>query len=162
MKTRLGGFDAATIRLDIPSRIEMLQTADVLVGEIASAAGFAEASTRDVQTACNEAVINAIVHGNQLDDTLRVRLEVVIHPGALRIRVRDEGPGFDATCVPNPLAPENLRKPSGRGVFLMRALMDEVVFRYAASGGTQVTMLKRREPKRTARGAADLAIEARP
>lgn len=122
----------------------MLGIASVLVGEFARTAGWAEASVRDIQAASHEAVANAIVHGNQQDETRRVTLELAVHPGELRIRVRDEGSGFDASAVPYPLAPENLYRPSGRGIFLMRALMDEVVFENPASGGAEVTMLKRR------------------
>ena len=62
--------------------------------------------------------------------------------GTLEIRVRDEGPGFDPSRVPDPLAPENLCKSSGRGILLMRSLMDSVTFR-RARGGMEVTMRKR-------------------
>ena len=70
-------------------------------------------------------------------------LEIALHPGGLEIRVRDEGRGFDPTGVPDPLALENLSRPSGRGILLMRTFMDDVTFRRPPSGGTEVTMLKR-------------------
>ena len=131
------------VELDIPSRIGMLETADVLVGHLASTAGFDLDSSLAIQTALHEALLNAIVHGNDEDETRRVNVELAARAGGLDVRVRDEGPGFDPTRVPDPLAPENLSKPSGRGIFLMRMLMDEVAFRCLADGGTEVTMRKR-------------------
>ena len=131
------------VELDIPSRIGMLETADVLVGHLATSAGFDPDSSQAIQTALHEALVNAIVHGNDEDETRRVNVELAARAGGLDVRVRDEGPGFDPTRVPDPLAPENLCKPSGRGIFLMRMLMDEVAFRRLADGGMEVTMRKR-------------------
>jgi anti-sigma regulatory factor (Ser/Thr protein kinase) len=84
-----------------------------------------------------------------------VNVELAARAGGLDVRVRDEGPGFDPTRVPDPLAPENLSKPSGRGIFLMRMLMDEVAFRQLPDGGMEVTMRKRHsacEEARSRRG----------
>jgi serine/threonine-protein kinase RsbW len=131
------------VELDIPSRIGMLETADVLVGHLASTAGFDLDSSLAIQTALHEALLNAIVHGNDEDETRRVNVELAARAGGLDVRVRDEGPGFDPTSVPDPLAPENLSKSSGRGIFLMRMLMDEVAFRCLSDGGMEVTMRKR-------------------
>ena len=64
-------------------------------------------------------------------------------PLGIVIRVRDEGPGFDPETLSDPLAPENLLKASGRGIFLIRSFMDEVVLRPAPEGGMEVTMVKR-------------------
>lgn len=134
-------------RLDLPSRIEMLDVADVLLGEMASTVGLDDDSRHAIQVAAHEAVTNAIVHGNHMDEARRVTLEVAVHPTGLEIRVQDEGQGFDPSCIPDPRAPENLWKSSGRGIFLMRALMDKVTFRRLSRGGMQVTMLKLFEPK---------------
>ena len=64
-------------------------------------------------------------------------------PSGIRIRVRDEGPGFDPEALPDPLAPENMLKSSGRGIFLIRSFMDELVLRRAPEGGMEVAMVKR-------------------
>lgn len=141
-----------SVRLEAPSRIEMLEAVDLLVGQLAAAAGFEPGSAQDVQLAAHEAVINAIVHGNRLDEARRVVVVLSIDAGSIEIRVRDEGEGFDPTRVPDPCAPENLCRTSGRGLFLMRRLMDEVAIRRRARGGTEVRMLKRRAPKPKARG----------
>ena len=69
-----------------------------------------------------------------------MNVELAARAGGLDVRVRDEGPGFDPTRVPDPLAPENLSKSGGRGIFLMRMLMDEVAFRCLPDGGMEVTM----------------------
>jgi serine/threonine-protein kinase RsbW len=138
------GTEEVAVELDIPSRIGMLETADVLAGHLASTAGFDLDSSLAIQTALHEALLNAIVHGNDEDETRRVTVELAARAGGLDVRVRDEGPGFDPTRVPDPLAPENLSKSSGRGLFLMRMLMDEVAFRCLSDGGMEVTMRKRR------------------
>jgi serine/threonine-protein kinase RsbW len=132
-----------TVRLDIPSRIQLLDAADALVGEVAKSAGFDEDSRQDIQVAVRESLVNAIVHGNRGDEARRVTLELALHPGGLEIEVRDEGQGFDPSCVPDPRALENLSRSSGRGILLMKTLMDDVTFTHSASGGTEVTMLKR-------------------
>jgi serine/threonine-protein kinase RsbW len=132
-----------TVELDIPSSIGMLETADVLVEHVAATAGFDLDSSQAIQVALYEALVNAIVHGNDEDETRRVNVELAARAEGLAVRVRDEGRGFDPSRVPNPLAPESLCKPSGRGIFLMRMLMDEVAFRQLANGGMEVTMRKR-------------------
>jgi serine/threonine-protein kinase RsbW len=127
----------------MPSRLESLDQAGEVVGRLSEAAGFDEDARLDIQLAVHEALINAIVHGNRRDEARLVRLEIALDHDGLDIRVRDEGQGFDAACVPDPLVLENLCRSSGRGILLMRALMDAVAFRRPASGGTEVTMRKR-------------------
>ena len=75
-----------------------------------------------------EALSNAMLYGNEEDPGKRVRLEVVLGDEEIRVRVTDEGSGFDPGQVPDPTVPPNLVKPGGRGLFLMRQLMDEVRF----------------------------------
>jgi serine/threonine-protein kinase RsbW len=91
--------------------------------------------------AVREATVNAILHGNQYDAAKRVTVSFETTSDALTVNVRDEGAGLDPDTVPDPLAPENLLKQSGRGIFLIRAFMDEIHFR-ALSPGTEITMVK--------------------
>lgn len=147
---------ARALSLDLPRCPWTIDTVDGFVGEAAASAGFDADSIQDVQIAVHEAVTNAIVHGNGLDESRRVRLQVAVSPAGLEVRVQDQGRGFDPGDVPDPLAPENLCKSSGRGILFMRSLMDDVRFQRAADGGTQVILLKRRAH------AADATTSARP
>ncbi len=138
------------VRLELPSRRELLESVDQLVGLLAHAAGFQTGAIEDMEIAVHEALINAIVHGNNSDPARRVTVELAFGVDTFGIRIEDEGPGFDPARVPDPLALENLSKSSGRGILMMRRLMDEVTFCAASGGGTRVAMLKRRESRRSA------------
>lgn len=92
-----------------------------------------------VRLAIEEAVVNAMRHGNQLDPTKKVHVQYRFLPHSFEIEVRDEGPGFDPQDVPDPTAIENLERPCGRGLMLMRHYMTEV--HYNARGNT-VSMSK--------------------
>ena len=95
-----------------------------------------------VELSLQEAIANAIRHGCRNDPTQRIQCCVTVDDGGdVVIVVRDPGPGFDPAKVPNPLAPENLLKPGGRGVFLINGLMDRVDY---AAGGREVQMRKRK------------------
>jgi serine/threonine-protein kinase RsbW len=100
-----------------------------------------------VGVAIRESVINAIKHGNRNDARKHVFVEFEIssapEPPELKIRVRDEGDGFDPEVIANPLAPENLLKSSGRGIFLIRSFMDDVRLDRAPEGGMEIRMTKR-------------------
>ena len=82
----------------------------------------------NVLIAMTEAVNNAIVHGNKLDPEKSVTVSCAIDGKSLVFRISDEGPGFDYENLPDPTAPENIEKPHGRGVFLMRHLADDCAF----------------------------------
>ena len=87
----------------------------------------------------SEALSNAMIYGNGSDPSKRVRMEVFLRPGSLAARITDEGSGFDPRRVPDPTSPENLRRVDGRGLFLMRELMDEV--RYNERGNSVTLVL---------------------
>ena len=109
----------------------------------AQRAGFDEDTASNLAMVTREAAVNAIVHGNQYDGGKSVTATFSLSEEALTIQVADQGAGLDPASIPDPLAPENLLRTSGRGVFLMRAFMDEVHFRQL-SPGTEITMIKRR------------------
>jgi serine/threonine-protein kinase RsbW len=140
-----------SVRLDFHSTFEMLDFVQVVSDQIARLAGLDEDARHWVNVAVRESVINAIKHGNGHDESKRVHVEFTpLHTDApaegIQIRVRDEGPGFDPSTLPDPLAPENLLKSSGRGIFLIRSFMDEMVLQRAAEGGMEVLMVKRVNP----------------
>jgi serine/threonine-protein kinase RsbW len=137
-----------TVRLDFDSTFEMLDLVQVVSDHIGRLAGLDEEARHWVNVAVRESVINAIKHGNRNDATKRVHveftpLESAAAPQGVHIRVRDEGPGFDPAAVPDPLAPENLLKGSGRGIFLIRSFMDEMNLQRAEEGGMEMVMVKR-------------------
>jgi serine/threonine-protein kinase RsbW len=119
-------------------------TAEALAHE----AGFDEDTACHVAMVAREAAVNAVIHGNKYDPAKKVSASFELSPEALTIRVADEGGGLDPDSLPNPLAPENLLRPSGRGIFLMRAIMDEVHFRQMTPG-TEITLVKHRVQKET-------------
>jgi serine/threonine-protein kinase RsbW len=95
----------------------------------------------DMEVALREALLNAVVHGNREDPSKRIYLRVRCRAdGEVSMAIRDEGAGFEIDSVPDPTAPEQLMSTHGRGIYLMRALMDEVSFH---DGGTVVQMRKR-------------------
>ena len=135
------------IRLEFTSAFEMLDFVQVVSDHVSRVAGLDEEAMHWVSVAIRESVINAIKHGNRNDQSKHVFVEFETTETApvpeLMIRVRDEGPGFEPETLANPLAPENLLKSSGRGIFLIRSFMDELRLQPAAEGGMEVVMVKR-------------------
>jgi serine/threonine-protein kinase RsbW len=103
--------------------------------------GFAEDDVRRIALALMEALANAIHHGNGGDPGRKVRIAYGTADGVFSIRVRDEGNGFDPQAVPDPRRPENVERPRGRGLLLMRHFMNWVVH---LGGGNELLMWKRR------------------
>jgi serine/threonine-protein kinase RsbW len=124
------------------STLDSVNKAEEMADQIAAQAGLDEDTRSGVSMAVREAMINAILHGNAYAADKRVNLTFEQSGRDLVITIVDEGKGFIPDEVPNPLAPENLLKESGRGIFLMRAFMDEVRFR-KLEPGTEITLIKR-------------------
>ena len=138
------------LRLEFTGVFEMLDFVQLVSDHMSRDIGLDEDSTHWVGVAVRECVINAIKHGNKHDAGKRVYMEFSSSwpPGSpeLTISVRDEGPGFDPQELKDPLAPENLLKASGRGIFLIRNFMDDVQLQRAPQGGMEVRMVKRAQP----------------
>lgn len=133
-----------TTELILPGRIESVAKAAEAAAGIISRAGIGEDIAFGVDIAVREAVTNAVLHGNQQDETKSVEIGFSVSPVALEITVRDRGEGFDAESVPDPTDQENVLKTSGRGIFFMRTFMDEVNWSRHPEGGTVVRMIKKR------------------
>ncbi|MCS6850092.1 MAG: ATP-binding protein [Gemmataceae bacterium] len=103
---------------------------------------FSERDRRGIRLALEEALVNAIKHGNRLDQSKKVYVCYCVRPERFDIHIADEGAGFRPEAVPDPTAPENLERPSGRGLVLMRYYMTEV--EYNAQGNV-VRMSKVRD-----------------
>ena len=136
-----------TIRLQIPSNYELLDFIQLVCDRLAALAALDEDATHWIGVAVRESVINAIKHGNREDYDKLVTVEFSLMPVAgpteFVVRVLDQGQGFDAEEIADPLAPENILKSSGRGIFFMRSFMDDVVLRRASEGGMEVRMVKK-------------------
>jgi serine/threonine-protein kinase RsbW len=124
------------------STLESVNKAEQMADQAAAQAGFDEDSRGAISMAVREAMINAVMHGNGYSPEKHVNLTFEQLGGNLVITITDEGKGVNPDDVPDPLAPENLMKQSGRGIFLMRAFMDDVTFRKHESG-TEITLIKR-------------------
>ena len=131
-----------TVSHTMESTLESVNKAEEMADKAASQAGFDEDVRGGISMAVREAMINAVMHGNGYSPDKRVKLSFEQSGGNLVITIRDEGEGMDPAEVPDPLAPENLMKQSGRGIFLMRAFMDDVKFR-KLEPGTEITLIKR-------------------
>jgi serine/threonine-protein kinase RsbW len=105
--------------------------------------GFNEQTRFAIKLALEEALINAIKHGNRFDPRKEVHVEATITPEEALIIVEDEGPGFDRSSVPDPTLRENVEKCSGRGILLIEAYMNQVQW---TNGGRCLRMIKRNEP----------------
>ena len=114
--------------LRFDSKPENIAVVEKLIDKISADHGIVAEHYGNVLIAMTEGVNNAIVHGNKLDETKSVSVSCAIDEKTLVFRIADEGPGFDYDNLPDPTAPENIEKPHGRGVFLMRHLADECAF----------------------------------
>lgn len=136
-----------TVRLEFASAFDMLDFVQVVSDYLGRMSGLDDDQLHWVSVAVRESVVNAIKHGNQGDESKRVIVEftpVPPHdPEQLVIRVEDEGEGFDPIDLADPLAPENILKSSGRGIFLIRSFMDEVELQRGPKRGMQIRMVKK-------------------
>lgn len=132
--------------MTLDSVLASVETVEQTAERFALQAGFDEDTASQIAMVSREAAVNAVVHGNKYDPQKHVTASFELTETNLTIEIADQGPGLDPDQCPDPLAPENLLRTSGRGIFLMRALMDEVHFRQL-SPGTQITMIKRRAQK---------------
>ena len=115
-------------KINFESKPENLTLVENLIDEICKTQDVTEDNYGNILIALTEAVNNAILHGNKCNPTKLVNVNIETSQGAMSVTVEDEGEGFDFNSVPDPTAPENLEKPTGRGIFLMRNLADEVEF----------------------------------
>ena len=114
--------------LRFDSKPENIAVVEKLIDQISADHGIVAEHYGNVLIAMTEGVNNAIVHGNKLDETKSVSVSCAIDEKSLVFRITGEGAGFDYDNLPDPTAPENIEKPHGRGVFLMRHLADECAF----------------------------------
>ena len=140
-----------TVHLDVETRIEWVEVLLGVFERHCLQCGFCPEATHWMGAAVREAVTNGMRHGNRMDPTRRLRLDIETRepdePGpAVRVAVEDEGKGFDCSAVPDPLQERNLLLDSGRGIFFMRHFMDVVRWTRSDRGGTRVVLVQSSVP----------------
>jgi serine/threonine-protein kinase RsbW len=133
------------INLKLRSRIGYVDLVHEIAEDLARSAHFPKPSALNIGLAVREAVINAIKHGNNMDADKMVEVEFEQNAENFRIRVRDQGLGFDWTQTADPRADENLFLSNGRGIFFMKHFVDMVAFQHCRGKGTEVVLEKRLE-----------------
>jgi serine/threonine-protein kinase RsbW len=131
-----------TVERSLDSTLDSVDSAEELALGMAQRAGFDEDDLMKIGMAVRESMVNAVVHGNRYNANKKVRFSAAKNPERFTVRIADEGEGFDPESLPDPLAPENIMRTSGRGIFLIRSFMDEFEIRRGASGGMEVTLIK--------------------
>jgi len=131
------------LEVTLDTQVESVNVAEEMCLRVAEAAGFGEDDCYRIGMSVREGVINAFHYGNQERPDKKIHLAVDLTPEKMIIHVLDEGKGFDLANVPDPLAQENLLSTSGRGIFLMRAFMDEFDVVSGRTGGAEIIMSKR-------------------
>jgi serine/threonine-protein kinase RsbW len=114
--------------LQLPSKTESIAQLELLIEEIADKYHVAEDTFANMMTCLNEATINAIIHGNKLDETKKVIINAEVEPKRIVWTVTDEGAGFDYANLADPTSPDNLENLTGRGVFIIKHLADQCIF----------------------------------
>ncbi|UXX80430.1 ATP-binding protein [Reichenbachiella carrageenanivorans] len=125
------------IKIQIPSLSENIRIIESFIDNAKEQYNFTDDIYGNIMIAVTESVNNAIVHGNQSDKSKNVHLSLSLEEHQVKFIIEDEGNGFNYDDLPDPTAPENLEKPGGRGIFLMKNLCDEVSF---AENGKRVEL----------------------
>ena len=133
---------SGTEEVVLPSELEVLDSIDESTLKYSRLAGIDNGMATMVAMAAIEAVTNAVLHGNAATGGKEVTVRYEWEPGEFRITVRDQGKGFDLSCVHDPTDPERCMASSGRGIYIMREVMDSVEFEMSEESGTTVTMVK--------------------
>ena len=136
--SKMGG---KRVSLTLESTLDSVNSAEASATRFAAGAGFDEDEIARISMAVREATINAVLHGNAYDPAKKVGFVLERTRDAMVITITDQGQGLDPNKIPDPLAPENLLKQSGRGIFLIRAFMDEVQIRMLHPG-TEIKLIK--------------------
>jgi serine/threonine-protein kinase RsbW len=134
--------NAQRIEVTLETLLDSVDLAEEIVLRVASASGFDEDSCHKIGMSVREAVINAYSYGNRQERGRKIVMIIELEECKLVVHILDEGKSFSLADVPDPLAEENLLRTSGRGIFLMRAFMDEFDVQRGPDGGTELIMSK--------------------
>jgi len=131
------------VEMTFNSRVDLANLVHAASDEICRLTGVDEDSMLNLGLALREATVNAMKHGNQLDERKPVTITFDLKGGRLIVNIRDQGKGFDFDRDVDPRLPENINKTSGRGLFLIRNFVDEVRFIHTPGAGTTVRLVKK-------------------
>jgi serine/threonine-protein kinase RsbW len=139
----MGATDFPVFELRLPSRMDALADIRKLVEEASRTLGLDEDMRHWIELSVNESAINAIQHGNQLDESKEIFIRIASDGNAIEVVVEDQGSGFELDEVPDPTDRENLLKPGGRGILIILSYMDSVEVTPLPGGGSRLRMRKR-------------------
>jgi len=131
-----------TVNLVLDSTLDSVDLAERAALELARESGFGEEDLDRIGMSVRECMVNAVVHGNRYNSHKKVRLSLSRTPERFTVRIADQGEGFNPDALPDPLSGDNLLRHSGRGIFLMKAFMDDLQVRSLGPVGTEVTLVK--------------------
>lgn len=131
-----------TYHLEINSDPNKLPLVEEFLEEISAGAKIEKAQLNNLLLAVNEAISNAMIHGNKASLDKKVSVKVEIDESSLRVYIKDEGKGFNPEEIPDPTSPENIFRDSGRGLYIMKSCMDEVSYNFTAEGTELVLSMK--------------------
>jgi len=131
-----------TVNLVLDSTLDSVDIAERAALDLARESGFGEEDLDRIGMSVRECTVNAVVHGNRYNAHKKVRLSLSRTPQRFTVRIADQGEGFNPDALPDPLSGDNLLRHSGRGIFLMKAFMDDLQVRSLGAAGTEVTLVK--------------------
>jgi serine/threonine-protein kinase RsbW len=140
--------ESRAVEMVLDSALESVDIAEHKALDLARESGFGEEDLDRIGMSVRECMVNAIVHGNGYSSHKKVRVSLSRTPQRFTVRIADQGEGFDPSQLPDPLHEDNLMRHSGRGIFLMRAFMDDLQVRRLEPAGTEVTLVKNVAAKR--------------
>jgi serine/threonine-protein kinase RsbW len=129
--------------LEIPSLQDYLPQAEQFLEEKFKQHGLERDDIADLAISATEIINNAIIHGNQKDPDKKVKIEIEFSEDRLTIAITDQGSGFSPDDIPSPIQDDNLLKETGRGIFIVRSLVDDLVIEQAPEGGTRMIIIKK-------------------
>ena len=139
----MGATESGVFEVRVPSKMEALAEIQKLVDQASVAFGLDEELSHWIELSVNESAINAILHGNRLDESKDVLLRISSDGKSIEVIVEDHGEGFQLADVPDPTDVENLLKPGGRGILIIQSFMDKVEVTRRPGGGSRLRMVKK-------------------
>ncbi len=136
-----------TVNQVLDSTLDTVDCVERMAFEVAQRAGFRGDRLNEICFAVHETTVNAVIHGNRYSPQKKVLAAISVSEAGLKITIADEGDGFDAEALPDPLAAQELLQDHGRGVYLSRTFMDEYHVHPRETGGTEVTLIKYFQPQ---------------